>query len=347
MVLLLIFLLCMKSCRGSEDSSVSEPAETSGAESAAFNAGETIGTESEEALVSMESLGEVAVLPPTVGLNLSAVELTGSKAAAYIRDQYALILGRDAQPQEIDGWIKELESGADDGSGLLWNLFNQDELEERKLGDEEYIRICYQACLGCEPKEDRLNYWKGRLEDGERRVFLLYQLLITDECRGFMAENDIDRGSVGAVNNAMQQKVAWIAQNNEGTRAAVGGECAAWVSGVYAAAGLGYPGGNAIDYWDWWQGEGSRDMSQVPVGAAVIGSGSRSDAGLTYGHIGIYLGGGMIAHNAGGNHVTISSIDEFEETYCTGDLAYCYYSAYKGKQGILGWVWPAGNDFSG
>ena len=192
-----------------------------------------------------------------------------------------------------------------------------------------------------------MEYWAGRLAEGERRVFVLYQLLKSDECEEVLASHGIERGSVGAVSNALQKKVASLARNNQGYREAVTGECAAWVSGVYAAAGLEYPGGNAIDYWDWWRGEGSSDMSKVPVGAAVVGSGSMSSAGLTYGHIGIYIGSGLIAHNAGGNVATISTIEEFEDDYCNGNLSSCYYSAYKGKQGILGWVWPMGEDFSG
>ena len=65
---------------------------------------------------------------------------------------------------------------------------------------------------------------------------------------------------------------------------------------MYQAAGLGYPGGNAIDYWAKWKGSGSSDLSCIPVGAAVVGSGSTNSSGLAYGHIGIYIGDGKIVH---------------------------------------------------
>lgn len=283
---------------------------------------------------------------PMVGVDLYGCELPLSGEAQFIDSLYQLVLGQSGDYNEYQEWMVSLDSGDADGSDLLWKLFNREELEARNLDDQEYIITCYKACIGREPETEDLSYWTGRLADGERRVFVVYQLLKSDECEQAMSAHGIDRGSVGAVSNALQKEVASIARNNKGYRAAVTGECAAWVSGVYAAAGIEYPGGNAIDYWDWWKSSGSSDMSQVPVGAAVVGSGSMSSAGKTYGHIGIYIGDGYIAHNAGGGKATISTIEEFEDTYCNGNLETCTYYAYRGKQGILGWVWPSGNDFS-
>ena len=88
----------------------------------------------------------------------------------------------------------------------------------------------------------------------------------------------------------MQKRVAAIAESNQGTRPCTAGWCAAWVSGIYEAAGLGYPGGNAIDYWTRWSSSGSTSMDNIPIGAVVVGSGSGSAAGNKYGHVGIYIG---------------------------------------------------------
>ena len=79
-----------------------------------------------------------------------------------------------------------------------------------------------------------------------------------------------------------------------------------------------------------------------PVGAAVVGSGSTNSSGLAYGHIGIYIGDGKIAHNVGGGCATISTVEEFASIYCKGNLSRCDYEEYRGAQGILGWVWPNG-----
>ena len=123
----------------------------------------------------------------------------------------------------------------------------------------------------------------------------------------------------------LQKRIAVIAKNNAGTQPATAGWCAAWVSGVYQAAGLPYPGGNAIDFWYKWKDTGSTDMSKCPIGAAVVTY--PTDGNRPYGHIGIYIGNGMIANNIGG--VVLWSIEKFNR-----------------NGGIAGWVYPNGVPFN-
>ena len=132
----------------------------------------------------------------------------------------------------------------------------------------------------------------------------------------------------------LQQRVADIARYNQGTMPCTGGFCARWVSGVYQAAGLGYPGGNAIDFWTRWSYSGSTSMDNIPVGAVVVGSGSGSEAGNKYGHVGIYLGDGMVADNVGCHRVM--SLEE----WAAYQVGYC-----NGYQGYIGWVWPYGQPY--
>lgn len=131
----------------------------------------------------------------------------------------------------------------------------------------------------------------------------------------------------------IQKKIVDIAKNNKGTRPCTLNFCAAWVSGVYEAAGLGYPGGNAIDYWNRWSYSGSKRKDNIPVGAAVLSSGSGSE-GAKYGHIGIYLGNGMVANNIG--YLSIVSVDQFANQ----GTATC-----QGYKGWIGWVYPYGKSF--
>ena len=147
----------------------------------------------------------------------------------------------------------------------------------------------------------------------------------------------------------LQLKVANLAvmslQRNMSTEPPTAGYCAAWVSGIYAAAGLGYPGGNAIDYWTKWKDSGSSDPTKIPVGAAVVGSGSSNPSGgMLYGHVGIYVGDtdgdgeGEVVDNIGG--VNISSLSHWISWQTTPT-----YPSYGGcyGPGFIGWVWPNGN----
>lgn len=138
------------------------------------------------------------------------------------------------------------------------------------------------------------------------------------------------QNNYGNVTN-LRERVALIAKNNQGTQPCIGGYCAKWVSGVYQAAGLGYPGGNAIDYWTRWGTTGSTSWDNIPVGAVVVGSGSGSAMGNRYGHVGIYIGNGLVADNIGYHRIV--SIQEW--------MAYNVGTCH-GYTGYIGWVWPYG-----
>ena len=145
----------------------------------------------------------------------------------------------------------------------------------------------------------------------------------------------------------MQLKVANYAvmslQKNMSTHPPTAGLCAAWVSGIYQAAGACSPSGNAIDYWTKWKDSGSSDPTRIPVGAAVVASGSSSPAGMTYGHVGIYVGDtdgdgeGEVVDNIG--RVNISSLSQWL-SWQTTPVHPTYGGTY--GPGFIGWVWPNG-----
>lgn len=127
------------------------------------------------------------------------------------------------------------------------------------------------------------------------------------------------------------QRIVDVARNDAGTYPCVSNMCAAWVTGVYQAAGYGtVPYGNAIDMWNMYSATGSNGKDNIPPGAVVCGSGS-GYMGSLYGHVGIYLGDGMIAHNAG--YLSIQTIDE----WASWQSATC-----QGYTGWIGWVYPGG-----
>ena len=121
----------------------------------------------------------------------------------------------------------------------------------------------------------------------------------------------------------VQLRIVANAKTNNGTRAATYGYCAAWVSGIYQKSGLGYPGGDAYTWWTRWGSSGSTDINNMPLGVAVIFN--KSSANQMYGHIGIHVGNGQVAHNKGG--VAIQSVADVAKW--TGASA-------------AGWVWPYG-----
>lgn len=92
------------------------------------------------------------------------------------------------------------------------------------------------------------------------------------------------------------------------------GLCAMWVSQVYSRAGLGYPGGNASNmYWNFCTSSNKADLQPGMIIAVSTWTGTA--AGRVYGHVGIYIGGGMVMHNVGS--IQTMSVDAWIGTYGT------------------------------
>lgn len=119
-----------------------------------------------------------------------------------------------------------------------------------------------------------------------------------------------------------QREVIHIAMNSASYGiAARPGYCQAWAAYVYAAAGLPIDG-SASAYDSGMRYGVSSDFSAVPPGAAVYGY-----SGSKYGHVGIYVGNGLVYHNVGG--VAIDTLSD-------------WITKYRG----FAWGWEAGSDLT-
>lgn len=76
------------------------------------------------------------------------------------------------------------------------------------------------------------------------------------------------------------------------------GLCAMWVSQVFDNAGFTYYGGNACDMYSRWCYSSSKDELQVGMIIAVA-SHPHTTLGRIYGHVGIYIGDGVVMDNIG------------------------------------------------
>ena len=108
--------------------------------------------------------------------------------------------------------------------------------------------------------------------------------------------------------NDTQKKIVAVATNSaKYSISARSGYCQAWVADVYQAVtgsrGSAHCALCAADMW-----AVSSDFSQIPVGATVYGYSS-----IKYGHVGIYIGNGMVAHNIG--EIKIQSLESWIKTY--------------------------------
>ena len=108
--------------------------------------------------------------------------------------------------------------------------------------------------------------------------------------------------------NDTQKKIVAVATNSAKYGiSARSGYCQAWVADVYQAVtgsrGSAHCALCAADMW-----AVSSDWSKIPVGATVYGYASNP-----YGHVGIYIGNGMVAHNIG--EIKTQSLESWIKTY--------------------------------
>ncbi|WP_158572599.1 phage tail tip lysozyme [Collinsella sp. AF38-3AC] len=94
------------------------------------------------------------------------------------------------------------------------------------------------------------------------------------------------------------------------------GWCAAWVTNVFRSAGVGYFGGNACDMCRSWCHSSNRNELKVGMIIADISHPGTGSAGLTYGHVGIYIGNNKVMSNEG--PITVKSLDSFIRLYGAG-----------------------------
>lgn len=94
------------------------------------------------------------------------------------------------------------------------------------------------------------------------------------------------------------------------------GLCAAWVSNVFRNAGYGFYGGNACDMCRSWCHSSNRNELKVGMIIADVSHPGTGPAGLTYGHVGIYIGNNKVMSNEG--PITVKSLDRFISFYGAG-----------------------------
>lgn len=90
------------------------------------------------------------------------------------------------------------------------------------------------------------------------------------------------------------------------------GLCAMWVSQVFYNAGFSYPGGNACDQYSSWCTSSNRDNLCTGMIVAVS-SHPHTSAGIVYGHVGIYMGNGVVMDNVG--YIRSISLNEWISYY--------------------------------
>lgn len=224
--------------------------------------------------------------------------------------------------------------------GILDGLFN----DMYKLSYDEEIEIRYRTVTETYTDEDGNEYTESHEEPYEykklivtldkkemdsiiREVFAEYPDNLKHYEALFLAQGNMAEifgntdliNSLGGVGNSAEYEASSEVQKKIVDAAFITpspgpGWCAMWVSQVYQNAGLGYIGGNANDMYRNYTFTSDRSKLKVGMLVAVESSSSGSTAGLTYGHVGIYIGDGKVIDNIG--HIRVTTLDDWIATFC-------------------------------
>ena len=228
--------------------------------------------------------------------------------------------------------------------GILDGLFN----DMYKLSYDEEIEIRYRTVTETYTDEDGNEYTESHEEPYEykklivtldkkemdsiiREVFAEYPDNLKHYEALFLAQGNMgetfgnsdiiaSNGGIGGgkeyeASTEVQKKIVNAAYITPSPGA---GWCAMWVSQVYQNAGLGYIGGNACDMYRNYTFTSDRSKLKVGMLVAVESSSSGSSAGLTYGHVGIYIGDGKVIDNIG--RIRVTTLDDWIATFCKHQL---------------------------
>lgn len=222
-----------------------------------------------------------------------------------IEDVKGLKADLEVQKAKLEDDKSQLEAKQSDLKSQKDQLSQLKSDQETQLADVQAKQDEAQALV------DQLNSEVQSLIDQRNAELLAAQ----EEARRMASSRSSSGSSGGSAGGT-----AAIASGASGSQAAVisatystgstgAGFCAAWVSNVFANAGIGTFYGNACDmYWSYCS---SSDRSSIQAGMIIaVPTEPYSAAARLYGHIGIYVGNGTVRHCLSGV-ITTQSLDSW------------------------------------
>lgn len=138
------------------------------------------GVDREQILYGFIMSVEFADICQQYGINVGDVNDVDAfaEALAHYRNQnadltkfvarcYTKALGRDFDVEGLEAWCRALITGENTPKQVAQFFIFSDEFVEKKLNNEEYVKVLYRTFMGREADEDGLKAWVGVLESGE------------------------------------------------------------------------------------------------------------------------------------------------------------------------------------
>lgn len=114
----------------------------------------------------------------------------------FVSRLYTLILQRKPDRTGLSQWVSQLYNHNNTAAVVISGFTNSVEFKERSFTDEEYITILYQTIFNRAPDSEGMNTWKGNLDAGMSRTFVLYHLVFSKEFTELCQQYNVTKGEI-------------------------------------------------------------------------------------------------------------------------------------------------------
>ena len=116
----------------------------------------------------------------------------------FVERLYTMLLGRASDPDGKANWIHQLKSRAQTGAQAAYTFGTSDEMKNRNVSDEEFLRIIYRTFFNREPDADGFAAWMSYLNKGISREFVICDFANSPEFQAVCNSFKIERGTVNS-----------------------------------------------------------------------------------------------------------------------------------------------------
>ncbi len=106
----------------------------------------------------------------------------------FVNRLYVQALGRSGEADGINHWCNVILTKTRTPEEVAERFINSEEFRNKKLSDEEYVKVLYRTFMGREYDQEGLEHWLGELERGCSRENILHRFANSKEFKGIMAQ---------------------------------------------------------------------------------------------------------------------------------------------------------------
>lgn len=121
----------------------------------------------------------------------SNIMLENLSIASFVANLYDNCLGREFDEDGISEWVSLLKNGKVGGGDVAKGFLHSEEFINLHTSNIEYVKILYRTLMSRDADDIGLDYWVGRLKNGDSRDFVLDNFIDSSEFGDICASSEI------------------------------------------------------------------------------------------------------------------------------------------------------------